>query len=219
MTTKPIQQLFMDFLKMPYFKNYAAASGMVHNFAKHEEAIVSVMEKHGYAKYNPQKKLHKKDFVNKNTNFLSDMPSKSFIEQPFGTHSSPDFFIKTETNNIIPLEAKSSETSSHPTYNSGGVKQGYYYIFCSKKTNSTTVYRGEDIITEEQQNLINEYIKEEKNRAAILNNKLKTIDIHSRGVSFYPRPMICQSGGAAFTNYFTHQNKTRDENRAIESLF
>tara|TARA_B100000795_G_scaffold242397_1_gene205660 strand:+ start:2557 stop:2823 length:267 start_codon:yes stop_codon:yes gene_type:complete len=53
MTTKPIQQLFTDFLEMPYFKNYTASSGMVHNFAKHEEAIVSVMEKHGYTKYNP----------------------------------------------------------------------------------------------------------------------------------------------------------------------
>ena len=210
-----LKQLFSEFLKMPYFKNHAAASGHVHNFANHEAAIADLMIKHGYSRFTSSKKLHKKNY--NSDGFLSEMPDKSFIEQPFGTHSAPDFFIKSGTN-IIPLEAKSSETASHPTYNSGGIKQGFYYIFCSKKTNSTTVYRGEDIITREQQQLIDEHIKGEKIRATLLNEKLKNVDINSRGISFYPRPMICQSGGATFTNYFSHKNKERDEERAIDSL-
>lgn len=216
MSNSSIKTLFNEFLKMPYFKNHAAASGSVHNFANHEEAISELMCKHGYSRFLPPVKLQKKNF--KSDQFLSDMPSKSFVEQPFGTHSAPDFFIKSENNVIIPLEAKSSETSSHPTYNSGGIKQGFYYIFCSKKTNSTTLYKGEDIITIAQQELIDEHIKGEKMRAALLNEKLKNIDINSRGISFYPRPMICQSGGSSFTNYFSHKNRGRDEARVIDTI-
>lgn len=211
-----IKVLFAEFLKMPYFKNHAAVSGSVHNFANHEEAISQLMIKHGYSKFTPSKKLKKKNF--KTDNFLSNMPIKSFVEQPFGTHSAPDFLIKSENNVIIPLEAKSSETASHPTYNSGGVKQGFYYIFCSKKTNSTTIYQGEDIITVEQQQAIDEHIKGEKLRATILNEKLKNLDVNSRGISFYPRPMICQSGGSSFANYFSHKNRERDEQRVLDSF-
>jgi len=201
---------------MPYYRNHAAASGAVHNCAKHEEALVTVMEGHGYTKYLPPQKLKKKDF--NRSDFLENMPSGSYIEQPFGTHSAPDFFVKAPTGEVVPLEAKSSATGTYPTYNSGGVKHGYWYVFCSKKTNSTTLYRGEDIITYEQQRLISEHIEEEKRRASILNERLKAIDPNSRGIFFYPRPMICQGGGANYTDYFSHSNRERDEKKAIESL-
>lgn len=211
-----ITELFLRFMLAPYYKNHAAASGAVHNCAKHEEALSSIMRTSGYTQYISAKKLKKSDFGN--DDFLCNMPIGSFIEQPFGTHSSPDFFIKTLSNKIIPLEAKSSETTTHPTYNSGGIKQGYYYVFCSKKTNKTTIYRGDDIITQDQQRLISLHIEEEKQRVKLLNERLKALDINKRGVSFYPRPMINQQGGALFTNYFSHQNRERDEQRALDSL-
>ena len=215
-TTRSIQTLFNAFLQMPYYKNFAAASGAVHNIAKHEEALAHVMLNHGYRQFVTTTKLKKKD-INR-SDFLENMPNGSFIEQPFGTHSAPDFFIKTLNGDIIPLEAKSSATTTHPTYNSGGVKHGFYYVFCCKKTNSTTLYRGEDIITYEQQRLISEHIDEEKRRAAILNERLKALDPNSRGIFFYPRPMICQGGGANYTDYFSHFNRERDERNVIESL-
>ena len=214
MPFSPIASLFQSFLTMPYYKNAAASSGLVHAPAKHEDAIVSMMEKHGYKIYNLYYKLHKKD--SKSPHFLEDMPVGTFVSQPFGTHGSPDFFIKAADDTIIPLEAKSSATASHPTYNSGGVNPDYYYVFCSKKTNTTTLFRGCDIITQQQQKLISEYIAEEKLRAKALNAELATIDKHGRGIAFYPRPMIIQSGGAEFTNYFTHVNRQRDEERAVE---
>lgn len=211
----PIVILFRALLEMCYFKNHAASSGLVHSYAKHEDAIASLMEGHGYNPYIPHTKLHKND--QETPGFLKDMPVGSYVSQPFGTHASPDFFIKAADERLIALEAKSSETASHPTYNSGGVNPDYYYVFCSKKTNSTTLFRGCDIITEQQQQLISEHIAEEKLRAEALNEKLAALDTHGRGIAFYPRPMIIQKGGAKFTNYFTHENRQRDEARAIDS--
>jgi hypothetical protein len=199
---------------MPYYKNAAASSGLVHAPAKHEDAIASLLEKHGYKIYNLSYKLRKKD--SKSPHFLEDMPVGTFVSQPFGTHGSPDFFIKAADDTIIPLEAKSSATASCPTYNSGGVNPDYYYVFCSKISNSTTLFRGCDIITPQQQQLITDHIAAEKLRAKALNSKLTALDTHGRGIAFYPRPMIIQRGGAEFTNYFTHVNRQRDEERAIE---
>lgn len=214
MPVRTLRELFNAFKQMPYYKNHAAASGAVHNYSKHEDALAAKMIEFGYKEYSCGK-LHKKDFGKED--FLSTMPPGSYIEQPFGTHSAPDFFIKGPAGRLIPLEAKSAD-GTKPLYNSGGIKRGYYYVFCSKKTGTTTIYRGDDIITEAQSRLIYEYIAEEKQRANELNRRLKAIDDNNRGINFYPRAMIGQSGGASFTDYFTHQNCARDEARVIDSL-
>lgn len=208
--------IFTAFRAMPYYKNHAAASGAVHNFAKHEEALAQVMKANGYTKFVTTKKMKKNDQYKEN--FLADMPPASFIEQPFGTHSSPDFFVKGPSGKLIPLEAKSSETAFHPTYNSGGIKRGYYYVFCSKKTNQTTIFRGDDIITQEQERMISEYIAGCRARDIEFNKRLRALDINNRGITWYTRPMINQSGGKKFTNYYIHENKERDEERVITSL-
>jgi hypothetical protein len=216
MSCQSLKKLFSAFLKMPYYKNHAASSGHVHNYAKHEIALAHMMEAHGYKRFAPLCTLKQNDFGN--DDFLHNMPAGSFIEQPFGSHRSPDFIIKTIDKKLICLEAKSSCTAAHPTYNSGGVKHGYYYVFCSQKSNSTTVFRGEDIITQQQQLLITEHIAEEKRRATELNDKLKALDINDRGISYYPRAMIMQKGGRQQVNYFSHKNRKRDEMRVMESL-
>ena len=62
---------------MPYFRNHAAATGHVHNFANHEEAITSVLEKNGFTK------VLKTGTGKFNVDLLSN---REFIEQPNGTH-------------------------------------------------------------------------------------------------------------------------------------
>ena len=47
---------------------------------------------------------------------------------------------------------------------------------------------------------------------------LKKLDVTERGISYYARPMIGQSGGAKLTNYFTHKNKKKAEQRAIRHI-
>jgi hypothetical protein len=215
MTTSPVAPLshvFSGFLEMPYYKNAALASGALHTNANHEDALKVVLISYGYVMWKPEKAFKKKNVDH--PIFAEDMPVGSFVEQPFGSQSSPDFFIKTTNNKLVALEAKSSAGVT-PLYNSGGVKSNYFYVFSSQKTNQTTIFKGCDIIADAQHQLITEYIADEKKRVDILNNMLKKLDVTERGISYYARPMIGQSGGAKLTNYFTHKNKKNAEQRAI----
>jgi len=211
----PLSQVFGEFLKMPYFKNHAAASGALHTHAKHEDALKEVLVKGGFVAWTPAKALKKKDASS--PTFAEKMPAGSFVEQPFGSQSAPDFFVKTWNNRVVPLEAKSSNAYA-PTYNSGGVKADYFYVFCCQKTDQTTIFKGDSIIHEQQQELLDNYIAEEKSRVDVLNAKLKELDITGRGISYYARPMICQSGSAKLTNYFTHEKRNQTEQHAMDML-
>ena len=202
-------------LKMPYYKNDAAGSGK--GYSRHEDALAEVLKRNGFGKYIPTKKLEKKkaERWQEHPKESADMPIGTFIEQPFGSQSSPDFIIKVSKDFVIFLEAKSSTTTA-PTYNSGGVKRNYLYVFCSQKTNSTTLFLGESIITLEQERLINEHIQEARLRDEELNRQLAELDLGHRGVSYYTRPMIMQKGPASYTNYFTHKGREAAENRVLE---
>ena len=125
--------------------------------------------------------------------------------------------LKTEKGKKLYIECKSAE-STKPLYNSGGVNENYIYIFCSKKTNSTTKYMGNAIITIEQNILIDEHIKKARIMDEILNKKLVELDINKRGICYYTRPMINQHGSATYTNYMTHQNKDKDENNVFNYI-
>ena len=202
---------------LPYYKNYPASSGSVHALADHEEAIAIQLKSYGFRKIVPSNKLHRDSVINLETSAdsLSDIPNGSFIEQPFGTHQSPDFIVKVSPSIILFLEAKSSETT-HPTYNSGTIEPHFIYIFCSKKTNQTTIYKGESIVTREQQRLLDQHIIEARQRDKDLNDRLKEMDPNHRGVCYYTRPMYNQSGGKEYTDYFTHFNRLASEEHAIE---
>lgn len=136
------------------------------------------------------------------------MPEYSYLFQPCGTHGNPDFIIKFGSKQIIGLECKSTTDSTSPMYNSGGVKQNYIYVFTSKKY-GTVLYMGSSIITPQQQLLINELIEEQRKLQGEYNKRLHEIDVNHRGISYYTRPMIIQSGDATFTDYFRHQNRNK----------
>ena len=202
---------------LPYYKNYPASSGSVHALANHEEAIATQLKSYGFRKIVPSTNLNRDSVMNDETrsDSLNDVPNGSFIEQPFGTHQSPDFIVKVSPSIILFLEAKSSETT-HPTYNSGTIEPNFIYIFCSKKTNQTTIFKGESIVTREQQRLLDQHIIEARQKDKELNERLKEMDPNHRGVCYYTRPMYNQSGGQEYTNYFTHTNRVASEEHAIE---
>ena len=207
-------------LSLPFYKNEAAASGAVHNTARHEDALAQVLEENGFLRYPLASKLNRNDTLKwiHQPELSKDIPDGTFIEQPFGTHNAPDFIVKVDNNFVLFMEAKSSATSLHPTYNSGGVKQDLLYVFCAKKPNQTTIFKGDSVITLEQQRLIDAHIIDARKRDEELNRKLKDIDPNHRGISYYTRPMIIQSGGASYTNYFTHEQRQQAETHAIDWL-
>ena len=212
-----IIKILEELRSLPYFKNEAATSGAVHNVARHEDAITCVIESHGFKKFELPHGITKEVAMKwlLQPELAHSIPVGTFIEQPFGTHNSPDFIIKVNHKVVLFLEAKSSKTT-FPLYNSGGIKKDFIYVFCSEKTNETTIYKGESIITLEQQKLIDEHIKNAREQDKALNDKLKEIDENHRGVQYYTRPMINQSGGASYTNYFSHEQRSESEKRALD---
>lgn len=200
------RNLIADFLSMPYYKNFASASGAVHNITNHEDAVKVVLEKNGLVAADiPMNKVIVSDWLNNPSN-ATIMPVMSFVSQPCGTQGNPDFLVKLENGVVFALECKSSNAYS-PMYNSGGIKQNTIYLLCSSKTNKTTIYVGRDIMTIAQQNLITELIQKQKVLEKEYNEKLRLIDVRHRGVSYGTRPAIQQSGDASYTNYFTHSER------------
>jgi len=171
----------------------------------HEQYIKTVLINKGWMHYTPPKS---KQNVRRTVESISDdeMPTMSFIYQPFGSQRSPDFILKDDGGRVEQLEAKSS-TMDFPMYNSGGVNPDYLYVFCSKTTDTTTIYRGSDIITPEQQAVIDAHIEDARQRDEEVNRKLHEMDINLRGIAYYTRPMIIQAGGKEFKNYFKHGNQ------------
>ena len=211
-TNNTFKQVLTDITNMPYYKNCSACSGLTTAPPNHEIAIEHVFNSYNMFQFNSIK-LKKKDKQDLN-HVLETMPNFTYISQPFGSHDSPDFIIKDENGIILCIEAKSS-TTVYPLYNSGGIHPHYIYVFCCEKTNQTVIYKGSDIITEQQHRLISEHIELQRQQDIELNKKLTELDTNNRGVSYYTRPMIGQKGEAAKTNYFTHSGKDSAINNAL----
>ena len=210
-----MERINSKFSKMPYYKNYAAVSGAVHNISHHEDAVRDILISEGVNEYITKQKKEAIHLWIEHPELSTRVPVNSFIYQPCGPNDSPDFIIKLSETFILAIECKSSNNHI-PLYNSGGVKQNYLYVFSSNTTNETVTYMGSDIITIRQQELIDAHIKEARERDEILNKKLRELDTNSRGISYYTRPMIGQSGGKKFTNYFTHENRKNAEKSVLK---
>ena len=210
-------KFIQDILNMEYHRNHHASSGNIHTNPNHENAIEEKLITHGFTKSVEITQIEKRT-----RDLWLTEPSQcslnigEFISQPCGSQDSPDFIIRISLTFVLPLEAKSSKSSTCPTYNSGGIKQNYLYIFSSMPMNQTTVYWGRDIITHEQQEIIDNLILQQKELERQANEELKKIDSNHRGISYYTRPMIQQSGGKEYTSYFQHIYRNDCERNVIE---
>lgn len=216
---------FLNFMKevlqMPYYKNFAAASGAVHNICKHEDAVLDVLERHGFrdSSLPPRKgaaspiSLGDRDLAIADESNLLGIPNNSYVSQPCGTHASPDFIVNHD-GKLFFLECKSSK-QTYPTFNSGLPCESYIYIFASKDVNETTVFMGDDIVGSEQRRIIEEGHAHIQQVLAETNKRLKLADSLNRGIDYYNRPMFTQKGGASKSNYFEHVNRRACEERVL----
>ena len=203
---------------MPYFRNYQAASGAVHNTSTHESAVEDVLCAFGFTEVEDH---DTKGFIKTRDLWINDpaacdMENGTYISQPCGPQNSPDFIVKAD-DKVYFMECKSS-AQKYPTFNSGKPNPAYIYVFCSSKTDSTTIFRGDDIATIEQMRLMAEYDDKIKNIVNELNAKLEECDDNNRGLSLYHRAMWGQKGGAAKTDYFNHSERSRCEQRVLNEL-
>jgi hypothetical protein len=204
-------------LEMEYYKNYAAASGAVHNISCHEDAVEDLLLLHGLSDQCRDRRIA----VKQREEWLKDpgscdLPDNTYIAQPCGTHNSPDFIVKLNGRAYF-IECKSSK-QAYPTYNSGLPKDSYIYIFCSKKYNATTIYFGRDIVSEEQRVIIDKHLPHLDALVDKLNDALCAVDANYRGLSLYPRAMWNQKGGRRYTDYFNHPKRHECEQGVLNAV-
>ena len=219
-----INKIFKDILKMPYYRNYSAVSGAVHNISNHEAAIEDVFARYKLTKVDKKKLLSsiKKNLKigpvgvrNRWMNGIDTeyMPDNSYISQPCGTHNNPDFIVKI--GRIFFIECKSSDEGK-PTFNSAYAKQNYIYIFTSKKHNKTTFFMGQNIVSSKTAKLYDELAEKIDEQVKIFEPLIKESDSNNRGVSYYNRPMYTQAGNQDITDYFIHPDRIKIENEVME---
>jgi hypothetical protein len=160
------------------------------------------------------------------TRRFKNMPVGSFIAQPCGSNSFPDFLIRDFDGRFVPLEAKSGKkqegkdqkdnaTTGAPMWNDNLPKHGAIYVYSNEKNNKTTVAMGEDVIDKE----VIEIRKEMDRENELLVEKYKVLfraaDKKRRGWDPDYRPQNFQSGGMEFTDWFNHEDRTKCEQNVL----
>lgn len=193
---------------MPYYKNYAAASGAVHNISKHEDAVEDILEKQNFNKLERKVTKRERDlWLEDNT--ASDLPDNCYIPQPCGTHNSPDFIVK-EGGKLYFLECKSvSKKTKAPMYNSGIPKHSYIYVFSAERYNKTTIYFGHNVVPPEDYKLFQECIDQHRE----IDEKYNQLFTNLFGIQHYTRPMIKHVGG---TDYFDNPYRENIEQGVLD---
>ena len=183
--------------------------------SNHEEAIEKLLRKNGFKK-SALKKISKKQRDKALAG--GDIPllkEGEYIAQPTGKNDSPDFIVRYK-GKLHFIECKSSQ-EPHPTYNGGRPKEEYIYIFTSGKINQTTIYYGKDVLNNQVRDLYDELLRKNEENYKWFKSQLGLVD-NDRGFDYYERHMYTQSGGAEFTNYFTHKDRKICEENVLQSI-
>ena len=203
-----LHAFFKDAMKMEF-----AAGGYQHS--DHENETENILQKNGFTK-SYLKKITKKQRDKALAG--GDIPllrEGEYIAQPTNKNDSPDFIVRYK-GKLYFLECKSSK-GLHPTYNGGRPKERYIYIFTSRNVNKTTIYYGRDVLNNEVRDLYDEFLLKNKENYKVFKSKLALVD-NSRGFDYYERHMYTQSGGAEFTDYFTHKDRKLCETNVLNSI-
>ena len=215
MQKSKIKKVFEDIRKMPYFKNHAAASGLVHNIAKHEDAVEDILSQHSLTESEISKVPKKLRDKLLDSGEYPEMEDNSYISQPCGTHDSPDFLVKSE-GRLYFIECKSaSKNTTAPMYNSAVPKSGYIYVFCCEKYDETTFYLGQDLMTSELSRRFHEHIERARKADKEMNKLLKNLPNNTHGIEYYTRPMIQHKGGQGVNDYFKHSRREQLEQNVL----
>jgi hypothetical protein len=144
------------------------------------------------------------------------MPAGTFILQPAGSQGFPDILVKDFNDRFVAVECKSGQTGLCPMWNDSLPRPLTIYVLASGIQNATTIFMGRDVISPEEQELMDE---EERTIAKIVkeyNQRMAAIDKFNRGWLQKSRKQHFQGGGGAKTNYFTHTSRAQCEKNALD---
>ena len=210
-------------LAMPYFKNDHARSGS--NVHGHEDAVAEKIKNSGFAEEQKtsypklSKSILRKWAESGKTDdletILALMPAGSYIVQPAGSQGFPDILVKDFGGRYVAVECKSGKNGLCPMWNDNTPKPIAIYVLSSGAENATTIFMGKDVITPEEQALMDELEQKLAKVVTTYTNKLKAIDKFNRGWIQKSRKQHFQGGGGAKTNYFTHTSRQQCEKNAL----
>lgn len=141
----------------------------------------------------------------------------TFIRQPCGSQSFPDFLVCDFSGNFVIVEAKSGN-GVVPAWNDSLVKQDAIYIFSSGSCNQTTVFLGQDVLDCARKEYMENLFSQINTLLDAGQQALKDMpDPFNRGFSLsYIRPKYEQGGGNEKVNYFKHASRQTCENNVLE---
>ena len=211
-------------LAMPYFKNEAHKSGGA--VFGHEDAVAVKIKGAGFTEAQKTsypkltKGLLKKwaetgddTALRKATDGLAD---GSYIVQPAGSQGFPDVLVKDFNNRFVAVECKSGKNGQCPMWNDNTPKPQAIYVLSSGVQNATTIFMGKDVISPQEQTLMNELESKLTEVVKEYTIKLNAIDKFNRGWIQKARKQHFQGGGKDKTNYFTHATRTQCEKSALD---
>lgn len=213
-----------NIIAMPYYKNDSVKSGTT--IPGHEYAVGNVLAAAGFTEKSKKefpalsKGILKAWAETGNDTRLKEvtpiLPLGSFIKQPAGSQGFPDILVKDFDGRLIALECKSIDKASGcPMWNDSVPRPGSIYILNSGRYNQTTVFLGQDVITDEERALMDEQSTEMNAVAGKYQGMLQKIDKHNRGWVQKSRKQHFQQGGGAKTNYFTHKDRAQCEENVL----
>lgn len=226
-------------LKMPHWSNQHAASGRRYN--SHEDALADELDRVGYQEQiqaqtvttdkgkrktvltypalgkNSLLRALKKLGADRQAAILALVPGMAagtYIRQPSGSQSFPDFLIRDFSGTFVVVEAKSGSGVS-PTWNDSLPKADCIYIMSSGKHAQTTCWLGQDWISDPEVQTFESLYKTIDNVVLRTNQLLKTMDQHRRGWQFYSRKKHQQTGTYHYTDPYRHQDRMKCEQNVL----
>ncbi len=218
-----LHKALQEILAMPYFKNENARSGGA-DFG-HEAAVAERIKTSGFTEIDKEaypkvtKTLLKRWAETGNDSALRaatvGMPEGTYILQPAGSQGFPDILVKDFGDRFVSLECKSGQTGLCPMWNDNLPKPETIYVLSSGSTNQTTVFMGRDVISPEEQKLMDEQEAAVAKIVKEYNQKMAALDKFNRGWIQKSRKQHFQGGGNLKTNYFTHPSRVQCEQNVL----
>jgi len=218
-----LHQAVTAILKMPYYKNDHARSGV--KISGHEDAVALKLSDAGFTEvqkstYPGLSKSILREWAKTGNDVAVRQATKgmalgTYINQPAGSQGFPDVLVLDFDNRFIAFECKSSSGGGCPMWNDSLPKPNSIYIMNSGKYNQTTMFLGRDVITQAEQDLMDE---QEKAIEKIVNEykaKLASIDAFNRGWQQKSRRQHFQYGGGNKTDYFKHAARAKCEQNVL----
>ncbi len=226
-----IEQLFREFLDMPYIQNSSVNVGFQHKFFKnkffqfifatiqfivnylqgkthkHEDKIEEILHSHDFIKITIEEAgLSKEDVVN-GLKFITkslNHGDKYYISQPLGPVRSPDFII-IYCGRAFYIECKSGKLDII-RFNNSLPRDEYIYLFTCERYDTTILFLGRDVMNDTIRDKYSEFMKEIRELEKEFNDDLLKDEANSHGWTIYWRNNFQQRGKKGITAWVKHKN-------------